>query len=383
MLRVLIEKISDNDYSQSKRGIAYKVFEFRNNKLYPPMVANVGNNSTPTDVWLDAEPGEFVEINGLQRVVQRGANRDKLIQRINNLDNLSPEDRKKELKNITGSTLAYRPGWHLGDEPIAPQFNKGLSWKIVDKLPDGAVVADKSATSESTIPNAATKANLGKYVLIKDSGKYAYIFGDPNPKNRKFFPYNFIWAECEYLMDIEYQEEAHQAGVNERQVSYKLLPDVVMDNNDLEYQVLQFKQGTNLFYVTFNGLDDIRIDDYPFDDLESAFEKKDYVQKEVQNYFLQDNMDIIEDVIESGSNKGKETMRVFSHISGDIKHLPTGGYYKYRTNPDPDTIPWVITGSIKVTKLLDDFDVAKITGGRAPERQGGNKTLSELGLTQI
>ena len=76
-------------------------------------------------------------------------------------------------------------------------------------------------------------------------------------------------------------------------------------------------------------------------------------------------------------------MKIFTHISGDLKHLPTGGYYKYRTNPRPDTVPWVITGAIKVTKLLDDYDVQQILGSNAPERQGGNKTLDELGLKQI
>lgn len=63
--------------------------------------------------------------------------------------------------------------------------------------------------------------------------------------------------------------------------------------------------------------------------------------------------------------------------------LPVGGYYIYRTNPDPDTVPWVITGAIRVNKLLDDFDVESILGGNAPERQGGNLTLSEMGLSQI
>ena len=50
-----------------------------------------------------------------------------------------------------------------------------------------------------------------------------------------------------------------------------------------------------------------------------------------------------------------------------------------RTNPRPDTVPWVITGAMKVTKLLDDFDVKQICPN-APDRQGGNKTLRELGF---
>ena len=283
----LTEKISEKDYTESKKGIAYKVFQFKDGKLYPPMVANAGNKDTPVGVWLDAEPGEFVEIDGLQRVVQRGAKGDKLRQRIANLDNLSSEERKAEVKKIKSSTLAYRPGWHLGDEPRASQFDREASWEIIDELPEAAVVAG-NVTNEDTLAKKGTPGNIGKYFYIKSTGKYAHIFGG---KGEVFFPYNFVWAECEYVMDIDYQDEA---------MSY-------------------------------------------------------------------------------GYRKGKK----FQHSLAGLPRVPEGGSYKYRTNPRPDTVPWVITGAIKVTKLLDDFDVQKILGNKAPERQGGDKTLSELGLKQI
>ena len=73
----------------------------------------------------------------------------------------------------------------------------------------------------------------------------------------------------------------------------------------------------------------------------------------------------------------------FQHSLAGLPRVPEGGAYKYRTNPKPETVPWVITGAIKVNKLLDDFDVERILGSNAPERQGGNKTLAELGLKQI
>ena len=283
----MIEKVSDKDYSQSKKGIAYKVFQFKDGKLYPPMVANAGNKDTPVGVWLDAEPGEFVEIDGLQRVVQRGVKGDKLRQRVANLDNLSPEDRKAEIKKIKSSTLAYRPGWHLGDEPRAAQFDREASWEILDELPEGAKVSG-NVTNEDTLAKKGTPGNIGKYFLIKSTGKYAHIFGG---NGQVFFPYNFVWAECEYIMDIDYQDEA---------MSY-------------------------------------------------------------------------------GYRNGKK----FQHSLAGLPRVPEGGSYKYRTNPRPDTVPWVITGAIKVTKLLDDFDVQRILGNNAPERQGGDKTLAELGLKQI
>jgi len=279
------EKISDKDYSQSKTGKAYKVFKFKDGKLYPPMVANAGGKDTPVGVWLDAEPGEFIELDGLKRVIQKGGNKEKMMQRISNLDSLSPEERKAEIKKLKSSTLAYRPGWHLGDEPRAAQFDREASWELVEELPEG-VSSSGNVQSESTLAKKATPSNVGKYFYIKDLNTYALIIS-----NGIYFPYDFVWAECDYVADIDYQDEA---------MSY-------------------------------------------------------------------------------GYRNGKR----FQHSLAGLPRVPEGGAYKYRTNPKPETVPWVITGAIKVNKLLDDFDVERILGGNAPERQGGNKTLSELGLKQI
>lgn len=279
------EKISDKDYSQSVTGKAYKVFTVKNGKLYPPMVANRGGSATPIGVWLDAESGDFVELDGVKRVVQSGVKGDTLRKRIANLDNLSPEDRRAEIKKIKNSTLAYRPGWHLGDVPRGPQFDRSATWEIIDELPDGEE-SSGNVTNESTLAKKATKTNIGKYYYVKSLDAYAYIFSDG-----VYLPYDFVWAECDYVADIDYQDEA---------MSY-------------------------------------------------------------------------------GYRNGKK----FQHSLAGLPRVPEGGSYKYRTNPRPDTVPWVITGAMKVTKLLDDFDVERIcakNGVKAPERQGGNKTLEELGL---
>lgn len=209
-----VEKLSDPDFSPEITGKAYKVFKVKNGKLYPPMVANVGGEATPVGVWIDAEEGEFA--------------------------GLSKTGRPK-VKSVGGGTLAYRPGWHLGELPIAKQF----------------------------------------YRTNKETGE-------------REFPKDFVWAECDYVADIDYQDEA---------MSYGYTPS------------------------------------------------------------------------------GK-----FQHSLAGLPKLPKGGAYRYRTNPDPETVPWIITGAIKVNKLLDDADVAEILskhGIEAPKREGGNKTLKELGLTQV
>jgi hypothetical protein len=339
-------------YEDSITGIAYKVFRVKNGKLYPPKVDNPGGVDTPIGIWLEADVGE-----------------------------LSDETTKSgdpKVKSSDGSSLAFRPGWHLGDLPEANQFNKQLNWKIVNKLPKDAIVTHR-AESEKTLPKACKVSDIGCYVRIGKTDKYAYVTGTSG-RPFLYFPYNFIWAKCMYVMNVDYQEEAHQHGLGTRKVNYKLLPDTV-DTKGATYHILEFQQGKNIFNVTFSDSSDIHIDGYPFENLMSIYNSKDYVQKEVQNYFLEDNIAMIRSIIESNSKRGRETMLVFAHINGDLEHLPTDGYYRYRTNPSPDTVPWVITGAMKVLELLDDKEINAVLRkhGMAPMvRQGGNLTAEEI-----
>lgn len=76
----------------------------------------------------------------------------------------------------------------------------------------------------------------------------------------------------------------------------------------------------------------------------------------------------------------------FRHSYAGLPRLPKDGFYRYRTNPDPKTEEWMITGAMKVNRLLSDEEVNQIleAQGREPVmRQGGNKTLEDLGLTQV
>lgn len=255
-------KISETDFSKSEIGRAYKLFRIKDGKLYPPMVANSGGVDTPIGVWLDAEYGEFAGLSKTGR---------------------------PQVKSIGSGRLSFRPGWHMSDEPIAKQFDRSLSWKYVNVILKNA---DKSVKTMNTFINSYVKtSNISNIYYIKDENRCVQVVND----NAPYFPYDFIWAECEYVMDIDYQAESDEQGY------MRTRPDGTTYRSD-KYQ----------------------------------------------------------------------------HSLAGLPKLPTRGYYKYRTNPNPDTVPWVITGAMKVTKLLDDYDVADILGGNAPERQGGNKTLAEL-----
>lgn len=204
-----------------KTGIAYKVFFVKDGKLYPPMVANPGGADTPIGVWLNADVGAAAPDSktGRQQVKAGG----------------------KGTQGGSGS-LAFRPGWHLGDIPRASQFDR----------------------------------------LNQATGK------------KELFPENFVWAECEYAKDVDYQKEAMSYGYTEN---------------------------------------------------------------------------------------GK-----YRHSYAGLPRIPKDGYYRYRTNPNPETVPWVITGAMKVNRLLSDAEVNSILekNGVAPvHRQGGDVSLEDLGFANV
>ena len=196
-----------------KKGIGYKVFFQKDGKLYPPMVANPGGEDTPVGVWLDADAAPIVgeSKTGRPQVKQGG----------------------KGTQGGSG-TLAYRPGWHLGEIPYAKQFNRL----------------------------------------------------NPATGERDLFPKDFVWAEVEYAADNDYQQEADAEGMTEG---------------------------------------------------------------------------------------GR-----FRHSYAGLKRVPEDGFYRYRTNPNPETDPWIITGSMRVKKVLtnDEVDDLVRAAGREPQQREGDTRFS-------
>lgn len=90
----------------------------------------------------------------------------------------------------------------------------------------------------------------------------------------------------------------------------------------------------------------------------------------------------------------------FERSQAGLPYIPEDGYYKYRTNADPNTAPWIISGSIKVVEILNDDQVAAECAkhGVTPQqrqgftygakslqpekRPGGKIDLSMFGLTE-
>ena len=216
----------------------YKAFYARDGKLYPPMVANMTDAEkktalrgavsgtmksldTPVGVWLNADIGKLaLDADGNPVRNTKG--------------------RLAVVNEKGGGTLAFRPGWHLGEWPDAKQFNK-----------DSKVYGKKSV-----------------------------------------MPDGLVFARCEIAADVDYQLDAMSLGMKEN---------------------------------------------------------------------------------------GK-----FDRTQAGLPMVPVNGYYKYRTNVDPTTAPWYITGAMRVVEILDDDDCAAICakfGVKPSPRESGKKIdLAEYGL---
>ena len=80
-------------------------------------------------------------------------------------------------------------------------------------------------------------------------------------------------------------------------------------------------------------------------------------------------------------NYGLNANGNYQHSLAGLPYLPTNGSYKYRTNPNPETDPWIITGSIRVKRLLTPSEVDEIvseSGREIQQREEGAVTDVEI-----
>lgn len=91
---------------------------------------------------------------------------------------------------------------------------------------------------------------------------------------------------------------------------------------------------------------------------------KNFVWAEVE---YADDVDYQEEAMSYGYNSNGK----FQHSYAGLPRLPLNGSYKYRTNPNPETDPWIITGAMKVNRLLTPTEVDSMVeaAGREPQRR--------------
>lgn len=87
------------------------------------------------------------------------------------------------------------------------------------------------------------------------------------------------------------------------------------------------------------------------------------------------------DYQEEAMSYGMNASGKFQHSLAGLPRLPENGSYRYRTNPDPNTDPWVITGAMKVNRILKPSEVEAMVeaAGREPQqRQAGAITDEQV-----
>lgn len=87
------------------------------------------------------------------------------------------------------------------------------------------------------------------------------------------------------------------------------------------------------------------------------------------------------DYQEEAMSYGMNASGKFQHSLAGLPRLPENGSYRYRTNPNPETDPWVITGAMKVNRILkpSEVDAMVEAAGREPQqRQAGAVTDEQV-----
>ena len=82
------------------------------------------------------------------------------------------------------------------------------------------------------------------------------------------------------------------------------------------------------------------------------------------------DVDYQEEAMSYGYNKNGK----FQHSYAGLPRIPENGAYTYRTNPNPETDPWIITGAMRVKRLLTPSEVDEMVkeAGREPQRKQEN-----------
>lgn len=183
---VHLEK-ADSDFVPPTKTIkAYKLFRVNANRpgeLFPLFV----NADKPVEIgkWYEAEVGEMAG--------------DKVKSKIGN--------------------LAYRPGWHAGDSPLATHIGDFTPQQKAQKA--RAEDARKEEMQKIlSLPEFAerykqadetTKKNMLADLKKNINAKFPYPKGTTTPSIR---PENQVWAEVEMPADYDWQSEAEKRGIN-------------------------------------------------------------------------------------------------------------------------------------------------------------------------
>lgn len=132
---------------------------------------------------------------------------------------------------------------------------------------------------------------------------------------------------------------------------------------------LAYRPGWHLGEIPY-ALQFNRMDEYGNKELFPA----NFVWAEVE---YANDVDYQEEAMSYGMNANGK----FQHSLAGLPRVPQNGSYRYRTNPNPETDPWIITEAMRVNRLLTPTEVDEMVekAGREPQRrQEGAVTDEEI-----
>ena len=99
------------------------------------------------------------------------------------------------------------------------------------------------------------------------------------------------------------------------------------------------------------------------------------------NNFVWAEVDYADDVDyqQEAHDEGVTANGKYQHSLAGLKHVPTDGSYKYRTNPNPETDEWIITGAMRVKRILTRAEVDELVrkAGREPQKIQDGDTVTD------
>ena len=90
----------------------------------------------------------------------------------------------------------------------------------------------------------------------------------------------------------------------------------------------------------------------------------------------QADTDLSDECYQNGLTKAGK----YQHSRAGIPRIPKNAFYRYRTNVDPSTEDWIITGAVKITKVLtrDEVDAINAKNGIKPLIYANKKQAQQL-----
>ena len=309
------------------------------------------------------------KFNSLLREVFKGTKKGKttLARMVNDIENLKEEEEFMEHMNSMNSEYTeisddeyYSPDELITDSEL--QIDEASKPLISPEEAErqGFAVPKENLTWKEGEFQIPKKKEIGyKVFALKNGQLYPPVVanqgGQPTPIGK--------WLPCGCPPIIGYTAAEHRPQVK-----------TGGDGTARNLGNLSFRPGWHLGMIPFakqfcyklNNSETLLVDGrYVFPD--------DFVFAECE---YQADTDLSDECYQNGLTKAGK----YQHSRAGIPRIPKNAFYRYRTNVDPSTEDWIITGAVKITKVLtrDEVDAINAKNGIKPLIYANKKQAQQL-----